>query len=56
MTLDAIKESNRLKKEACEECMELLKGVIPDEQLERFEGCFYRATANAIFEKKRQEK
>lgn len=30
---DSIKESSRLKKEACKNCMEKLKGTLTDDQL-----------------------
>ncbi len=35
-----IKESNRIKKEICENCKEALKGVFSDDQLKKFEDCF----------------
>ena len=48
ITLKDIKESNRIKKETCESCIEDLKGVLSDDQLKKFEEVFYEATANAI--------
>ena len=43
-----IKESNRIKKEICENCMEDLKSVLSDDQLKKFEEVFYEVTTNAI--------
>lgn len=46
--LKDIRESNHIKKEICESCMEDLKDVLSDDQLKKFEEVFYEATANAI--------
>ena len=43
-----IKESNRIKKEICENCKEDLKEVLSNDQLNKFENCFYGAIANAV--------
>lgn len=51
--LKDIKESNRIKKEICESCMEDLKGTFSDKQLERFEKVFYEATAGVVLGEKR---
>lgn len=48
ITLKDIRESNRIKKEICESCMEDLKGVLSDDQLKKFEEVFYEVTTNAI--------
>jgi hypothetical protein len=37
ITLENIRESNRIKKETCKSCMEQLKGVLSNEQLEKLE-------------------
>ena len=50
-----IRESNRIKKEICESCMEDLKDVLSDDQLKKFEDCFYGATANAILERRKEK-
>lgn len=50
-----IKESNRLKKKICENCMEELKGVFSDDQLKKFEESFYKATADVVLEKKEDQ-
>lgn len=48
ITLKDIRESNRIKNEICESCMEDLKDVLSDDQLKKLEEVFYGATANAI--------
>lgn len=52
ITLKAIQESNRIKREGVQNCKEKLKGVLSDKQLEVFEDAFYKATENYIFKKK----
>ena len=47
-----IKESNRIKKEACKSCKKQLKNVLSDEQLERFEDVFYSAINGYILKRK----
>lgn len=47
-----IKESNRIKKETCKNCMEQLKDVLSDEQLEQFEDVFYSAVNGYILKRK----
>lgn len=47
-----IKESNRIKKEMCKSCMEQLKGVLSNEQLEKFEDVFYSAVNGYILKRK----
>lgn len=50
--LEDIKESNRLKKETCESCIEELRGVLSKEQLKKFEEAFYKSAASVVLEKK----
>ena len=52
ITFEVIEESERLKKEMCESCMEDLKGIFTKEQLQRFEDVFYSNTAGRIFKRK----
>lgn len=52
ITLEVIEESERLKKEMCESCMEDLKGIFTKEQLQRFEAVFYSNMVGRIFERK----
>ena len=53
MHVKDIKESNRIKKEICENCKENLKEVLNNDQLNKFENCFYGATANAVLERRK---
>ncbi|MBC8558172.1 hypothetical protein [Jutongia hominis] len=43
ITMQDIIESNRIKREACENCKEDLKNILTSEQLEKFEDAFYSA-------------
>ena len=52
ITFEVIEESERLKKEMCESCMEDLKGIFTKEQLQRFEDVFYSNMVGRIFERK----
>ncbi len=52
ITLEDIKESNRIKKETCKSCMEQLKGILSNEQLEKFEDAFYSAVNGYILKRK----
>ncbi len=47
-----IKESNRIKKEACKNCIEQLKDVLSDEQLKQFKNAFYSAVNGYILKRK----
>ena len=47
-----IKESNRIKRETCKSCMEQLKGILSNEQLEKFEDAFYSAVNGYILKRK----
>lgn len=47
-----IRESNHIKKEACKSCMEQLKNVLSDKQLEQFEDVFYSAVNGYILKRK----
>ena len=46
-----IKESNRIKKEVCKNCVEQLKDVLSDKQLEQFEDVFYSAINGYILKR-----
>ena len=50
--LEDIRESNRIKKETCKICMEQLKDVLSDKQLEQFEDAFYSAVNGYILKRK----
>lgn len=52
ITLEDIRESNRIKKETCKSCMEQLKDVLSDKQLEQFEDVFYSAVNGYILKRK----
>ena len=52
LTLKDIRESERLKKEVCESCMERLRDIFTDEQLEKFEFVFYSAVKEYILKRK----
>ena len=47
-----IKESNRIKRETYKSCMEQLKGILSNEQLEKFEDAFYSAVNGYILKRK----
>jgi len=47
-----IKESNRIKKETCKICMEQLKDVLSNKQIERFEDVFYSVINGYILRRK----
>lgn len=49
--LKDIRESNCIKKEICESCMEDLKGFFSDDQLKKFKKAFYEATAGVVLGK-----
>lgn len=49
ITLDKIIESNRLKKEAIENCKRELQGKISQEELREFEKIFYEVSAKYLF-------
>lgn len=51
-SLDSNKESARLKKEACKNCMEKLKGTLTDDQLKQFEDAFQSAAEEYTFKRK----
>ena len=46
-----IKESNLIKNEACKNCMEQLKDVLSDKQLEQFEVAFYSSVNGYILKR-----
>lgn len=55
ITLKDIRESNRIKNEICESCMEDLKDVLSEDQLKKFEEVFYEATAGVVLGERRKE-
>lgn len=46
-------KSNRLKKDACDRCVDRLRGILSDEQLHIFESAFYAATDGIVFSERR---
>ena len=53
ITMEDIIESNRLKKEACDNCKEDLKDKLTPEQLKKFEDAFYSAANGYLFSRKK---
>lgn len=47
-----IKESNHIKKKACKNCIEQLKDVLSNKQLEQFEDIFYSVVNEYILKRK----
>lgn len=54
VTMEDIIESNRLKKEACDNCKEDLKDKLTQEQLQKFEDAFYSAAKGYLFSRKKK--
>ena len=52
ISIEEIQKSNQLKKETCKSCMEQLKGVLSNEELEQFEDAFYSAVNGYILKRK----
>lgn len=52
INIEKIQKSNQLKKETCKSCMEQLKGVLSNEELEKFEDAFYSAVNGYILKRK----
>ena len=52
ITIEEIIESNRIKKEACNNCKEELKDKLMPEQLQKFEDAFYSASKGYLFKRK----
>ena len=52
ISIETVKESNRIKREGVENCKKQLKDILSDEQLKMFEDTFYKVTENYIFKKK----
>lgn len=52
ITMEDIIESNRLKKEACDNCKDALKNKLTPEQLQKFEDAFYSASKGYLFKRK----
>ncbi len=47
-----IKESNRIKYEACENYKKQLKGILSYDEMKLFEDSFYKETKGYIFKRK----
>ena len=43
-TKEDMRESNRLKEKACENCMGKLKGTVSEEEMQQFQKAFYTAS------------
>ncbi len=54
ITIEEIIESNRIKKEACNNCKEELKDKLTQEQLQKFEDAFYSAAKGYLFSRKKE--
>lgn len=54
ITMEDIIESNRLKKEACDDCKDALKDKLTPEQLQKFENVFYTAARKYLFSRKKE--
>lgn len=54
ITMEDIIESNRLKKEACDNCKDALKNKLTPEQLQKFEDAFYSAAKGYLFSRKKE--
>lgn len=52
ITLEDIKESDRLKREKCSEMKEAMKNILSEEQLEKFEDVFYIVTNGYLLKRK----
>lgn len=52
--MEDIIESNRLKKEAVENCKDALKDKLTPEQLQKFEDVFYTAAKKYLFSRKKE--
>lgn len=50
--MEDIIESNRIKKEACNNCKKALKDKLTPEQLEKFENAFYSAAEGCLYKRK----
>lgn len=44
--------SNNIKREACENCKNQLKGILSDDEMKLFEDSFYKATERYVFKRK----
>lgn len=44
--------SNHIKHKTCKKCKDRLKGALSDEQLQLFEGTFYKVTKDYVFKEK----
>ena len=48
-----VDESNRLKKEACDNCADQLRNILSVEQLREFAEAFYSVAAGYVFKRKK---
>ncbi len=48
VNIEEIRESNRLKKEKCEEAKAAMRDILSDEQLEKFDGVFDRVVGKVF--------
>ena len=54
VTMEDVIESNRVKKEAVENCKDALKDKLTPEQLQKFEDVFYSTAKGYLFSKKKE--
>lgn len=54
ITMEDIIESNRLKKEACDNCKDALKDKLTPVQLQKFEEAFYTTAKGYLFSRKKE--
>lgn len=52
ISIEEIQKSNQLKKESCKSCIEQLKDILSNEELEQFEDAFYSAVNGYILKRK----
>ena len=52
ITMEDVVESNRIKKETCNNCKDVLKDKLTPEQLQKFEDAFYSASKGYLFKRK----
>lgn len=52
ITIDDIRESNRIKKEVIQNCRSDLKDKLTPEQLDKFEDIFYSVSEKYLFRRK----
>lgn len=52
ITIDDVRESNRIKKEVIQNCRSDLKDKLTPEQLDKFEDIFYSVSEKYLFRRK----